>query len=91
MELEVLKEEKNLLEFKIKGERHTFPALLKSKLLENPDVSFAAYTQRHPMDLDSQFVVRTKSKDAKKALVQAAEELDEDLQELGKAFKKAGK
>ncbi len=91
MELELLKEEKNLLEFVIKGERHTFPGLLKSKLLENNDVSFVAYSMKHPNDSDCQFVLRTKSKDPKKVLQEAASALGENLQELAKAFKKAGK
>ncbi|MDO8647136.1 MAG: DNA-directed RNA polymerase subunit L, partial [Candidatus Diapherotrites archaeon] len=71
MELELINDEKNLLEFEIKGERHTLPNLLKKKLLENPDVSFAAYTLRHPMDENSRFILRTKAKAPKKALEEA--------------------
>ena len=35
MELEIIKSDKNSLEFYLEGERHTFPNLLKSRLLED--------------------------------------------------------
>ncbi|HIH21090.1 MAG: DNA-directed RNA polymerase subunit L [Candidatus Diapherotrites archaeon] len=89
MELEVLKSEKNFLEFVIKEERHSLPNLLKSKLLENPDVSFAAYQLKHPMDKNSVFVLRTKSKPASKALSEACNSLAEELSSFEKALKKA--
>lgn len=91
MDLEVIRQEKNVLEFVIKGERHTFAAMLKSILLENPEVTFAAYTLKHPMDAEGQFLIKTKSKDAKKVLLEAAAALDEYLGEFEKATKKAFK
>jgi len=89
MELEVLKSEKNFVEFVMKGERHTLPNLLKAKLMENPDVSFVAHTMRHPLESDSKFVLRTKSKPAIKALQEACDSIEEDLASFGKALKKA--
>lgn len=91
MDLEVIKQEKNVLEFIIKGERHTFAAMLKSTLLENPEVTFAAYTLKHPMDAQGHFLIKTKSKDAKKVLMEAADTLDEQLDEFEKMAKKAFK
>lgn len=89
MDLEVLKSEKNFVEFEIKGEQHSLPNLLKAKLLENPDVSFAAYTLRHPLDKNSVFALRTKSKPAVKALEEACASLLEDLEGFEKSLKKA--
>jgi len=89
MEIEVLKEEKNLFEFMIKGERHTLPNLLKTKLLDEPEVEFVAYKLNHPMDNDSVFVLRTKSKDPKKVLLDALKKIDSDLDEFTKAVKKS--
>ena len=89
MEFEVLKSEKNLIEFEIKGERHTLPNLLKAKLLENPEVSFTAYTLKHPLDKNSRFVLRTKTKAPTKVLSEACDALEKDLNDFEKALKKA--
>ena len=89
MQIEVLSEKKNELEFVLKGERHTFPNLLRSALLEDSDVQFAAYKLNHPFDSDSQFIVKTKGKTAKKALSDALKKIDSDLSEFKKAFKDA--
>ncbi len=88
----MLVEEKNLLEFKIKGERHTLPNLLKSRLLLDKSVSFAAYKLRHPSDPDALFVVRTTgTKTPQKALQDAIASIESDLTELEKAVKQAFK
>ena len=89
MDLEVLKSEKNFVEFEIKGEQHSLPNLLKAKLLENPDVSFAACILKHPLGQNASFAVRTKSKPATKALEEACSALLEDLNDFEKALKKA--
>ena len=91
MEFEVLKSEKNLIELEIKGERHTLPNLLKAKLLENPEVSFTAYTMKHPLDNNSRFVLRTKTKAPAKVLSEACDALEKDLNDFEKALKKAFK
>jgi len=88
MEIEVIKEEKNLFEFKIKGERHTLPNLLKTKLLEDKEVEFVAYKLNHPFEQDSVFVLRTKSKDPRKVLLDSLKDIDSDLDEFVKAVKK---
>ena len=89
MELEVIRHEKNLIEFWLKGERHTYPEWLKNALLSNEEVTFAAYTLPHPTDANVKFVVRTKSKDVKKVLLEAVESMEEELSEFEKAAKKA--
>src|SRR3989344_1981383 len=90
MDLDLIRKQKNLLEFEIKGERHTFLNLLRSYLLKDAGVEFASYRLEHPMDNDAKFIVRTKdSETAEKALTKACDEIDSDLEEFAKQFKKA--
>ncbi len=90
MDLEPIKKQKNLLEFTMKDERHTFPNLLRSYLLKDANVEFAAYRLDHPIDKDAKFIVRTKdSETAEKALTKACDAIDSDLEDFSKQFKKA--
>lgn len=88
MELEIIKNEAHEIEFVMKGNRHTFPNLLRSRLLENSDVDFVAYKLLHPLDDDCRFIVKTKKSGAKKALLDASKKLDADLSDLKKALEK---
>ncbi len=87
MEIEVLNDEKNELEFVIKGERHTLPNLLRETLLRDSDVEFVAYTLKHPMDDDSKFVIKTKDKSPRKVLSEAIKEIEEQLADFKKEIK----
>lgn len=90
LKLEFLENRKDEVEFKMIGERHSFPNLLKAYLLKNPDVEFVAYKLEHPFDNDSKFVVKTiNSKDAKKAIIEACKELKKELSEFAEKIKKA--
>ncbi len=89
MEIDIVKKQKNFLEFILKGERHTFPNLLRSRLLKDPSVEFVSYVLDHPLDEDSRFVIKTKGKTAKKALENACKKIEKDLADFEKAVKKA--
>lgn len=89
MELEVLKKDAHELEFKIKDNRHTFPQLLRERLLLDSAVTFAAYKLNHPMDSDCQFIVKTKGKSVEKALLDACKQIEEDLDNFEKGLQKA--
>ncbi len=89
MEIEVKKSSQNELQFVFKGERHTFPNLLRETLLQDSNVAFAAYALPHPLGPDSEFVVKTKGKTVKKALADALKSIDKQLTEFEKAFKAA--
>ncbi|MEM0359925.1 MAG: DNA-directed RNA polymerase subunit L [Candidatus Diapherotrites archaeon] len=91
MELEILQNEKETLEFKLKGERHTFPLLLKYYLLKDPEVEFASYKLNHPHDKDSLFLLKTKGKNPKKALLEANKRIAEEAAEFTKCLKALGK
>ena len=87
MEIDVKSNKKNELEFVMKGERHTLPNLLRSELLEDDTVAFAAYKLGHPFGKESAFIVKTDGKTAKKAVSDALQRLDKQVEEFRKAFK----
>jgi len=91
LEIEVLESGQNYLEFKIKGERHTFPQLLKHYLLKDPNVEFASYKLEHPLDKDALFIVRMKKGKPIQALREANKNMLADIKEfkkkVGEAFK----
>lgn len=89
MKIEFLEDKKNEIEFKMIGERHSFPNLLKAQLLKNPEVVFVAYKLSHPLAADATFLVRTEGKEAKKAVAEACKEIASDLKEFEQAAKKA--
>lgn len=91
MELEVIKSEKNLLEFIIKGERHTYPNLLRSILLEDSNVEFVSYLLEHPMDNEAKFVLRVKKGTPKKTLDEATKKIESELKNFDSVAKKAFK
>ncbi len=91
LEIEILESEKNSAEFVIKGERHSFPSLLKDVLSRDSSVEFVSYTLEHPLDADSKFFLKTKGKTAKKALEDALSQLEKDFKEFKSAFSSAGK
>ena len=88
MELKVLKNDAHEIEFVMKGQRHTYPQLLRQRLLEDSDVSFVAYKLAHPLDDDCRFILKTKGKSAKKALEDAVKQIDKDLDSLKEAIEK---
>ena len=91
MELEVKVSKKDHLEFVLKGERHTLPNLLKSRLLKDADVKFVSYSLKHPLDKDSHFVLKTDKKEAKKVLLDACKEIADELEDFEKKVSKAMK
>ena len=91
MKVEFLKKQKNFIEFRLLGERHTFASILKQELLNDESVEFAAYKLLHPADPDCVFAVRTKDKPALKALEDASKRLQGELKDLKSAMEKAMK
>lgn len=91
MEIEVRANDKNELEFVLKGERHTFTNLLRDALLRDSKVKFAAYKLHHPFDTDAEFMVKTEGKAPKKALEDALKAIASDLDDFEKEVKKAFK
>jgi len=88
MEIEVINSEKNFIEFYLKGEKHSFPTLLKLYLLKDPAVVFAAYELDHPISGTPRFVVRTDGKAAAKVLEAAVKAILKDVDEMRKGLQK---
>ncbi|MBN2127523.1 MAG: DNA-directed RNA polymerase subunit L, partial [Candidatus Diapherotrites archaeon] len=89
MKIEVLNKDKNMVEFKLIGERHSLPSLIKSVLLEDSSVEFVSYKLEHPLDSDSVFVLRTKGKEPSKVLESAIKKIESELIDFEKKVLKA--
>lgn len=88
MKIDVVKNEKDTLEFYIAGERHTLPNLLKEKIVAASGVEFCAYKLDHPLDQKAKFIVKTDGKSPKKIVEESIKEVKEDLAEFKKEFDK---
>lgn len=82
MKLNILKYEKNYLEISFDGNAHTLLNIVKSKLLENKDVTFVGYNKPHPLKEESSLIVKTKSKDPKKLVKESIDLIVKDLESL---------
>ena len=85
MDIEVLKNEGNLMEFRISGEDHTLCNVLRDALLENQKVKVAAYKIDHPL-LDKKrpkFIINTDGTiSPKDALLEAIKSIEKDVKYL---------
>ncbi|VVB66498.1 DNA-directed RNA polymerase subunit L [Candidatus Gugararchaeum adminiculabundum] len=88
MEVKYLKDEDNYLEVQLTGEEHTFPNMLRDILMEDKDVTFAAYVLDHPLVGQPKIIIRTKKGDPKKALKAAVKELKDRLKKFESAISK---
>jgi DNA-directed RNA polymerase subunit L len=86
MEIKVLEESKNKILFQLKDEDHTFCNLLRQSLVSNDAVKLATYKIDHPLVGIPQFIVETKDKDPKKVLMEAAKEIQKELDKFKKSF-----
>jgi len=95
VDIEVIRSEKNFMEFYIVGETHTFCNVLRSALEEDPAVKKAAYTVEHPLThrfkprfevgTDGRVKPSTVLKRASQRIVERCEELREEFErELGR-------
>jgi DNA-directed RNA polymerase II subunit RPB11 len=89
MEMEVLIDKKEEAEFLIKGERHTFPSMLRDVLLKDSKVVFVAYKLEHPMDTESKIIIKTSGRSPRKALEDALKKMNSNLDEFSSNMKKA--
>lgn len=82
MEVNVLKEEKDLIEFEIVGEDHTFCNILRAELWNHEDVDYAAYMIKHPDFGNPIFTLSVKKGKPKKALIDTIESFKEKLKDF---------
>lgn len=89
MEINIVSEEKNKIEFEVIGEDHTLCNALRKKLWEDRDLEVAAYRIEHPQISDPKMIVEMKKGSPKKALSNAVDGLKEDIKSLKTSFKNA--
>ncbi len=88
MKLELLESDKNLLKVKVSGETHTLLNILREKCWEEK-ADQSSYIQEHPYITEPYVVVR--SKDPKKTLLTAAQNIVDQAKEFRVEFEKAVK
>lgn len=88
MNINILKDEKNELEFQI--DNQTIVEILRVYLNEDDSVKMAAWRKEH-YSRPFLFKIETEGKTAKKALSDAISRLQKDLEKYGDEFKKAVK
>jgi DNA-directed RNA polymerase subunit L len=82
MNLSIVNDEKDFIELKFDGDAHSFLNLIKRKLVDNKEVSFAGYNKPHPLINDSLLVLRTAKAEPKKLFKEAVDELIAELKDL---------
>jgi len=89
MEVKILKESKNEIEFEVIGEK-TLLNPLKNKLLEYENVEFAEWKIEHPLISNPTFYLRVKKDGVRETLKKAIDELKAELSELIKQMEEQG-
>jgi DNA-directed RNA polymerase subunit L len=89
LELELISKDKNMLEFYIKGERHSLPNLLKSRIEKEPSVEFVSYRLEHPLDDKARFVVKSSGKKEPVKIIEAAcSDIEKEFREFSDKVRK---
>lgn len=89
MELELVQKEERSLLIKVVGGDHTLCNLLRKALHEDERVVAASYVVDHPLTEPPKIYVKTKAgKSPERALIDAAERVAEQLDELHKQLQK---
>jgi len=89
MEINILKNEKDVIEAELVGETHTLANALKDECYQDTKVVSAAYLIAHPLTSQPMIIVRTKGKNAKTALKDAAARIEKNTTDFTAKFKKA--
>ena len=85
MEVNVIKSEKDEIEVELGN--LTIAEILRVYLNKDSSVSFAAWRREHPTK-KPKLLVKTKGKNAKKAIVDSVKAIEKDLDKLQNDFKK---
>jgi DNA-directed RNA polymerase subunit L len=88
MEVKIIKNEKD--DILLEMDNQTVAELLRVHLNEDDNVQMAAWKREHP-DKPVIFQIKTKGKSAKKALEDAAAEIEKETEKILDEFKKAAK
>ena len=89
MEINILEESKNKLQFEIKGESHTLCNALKDELQKNSKVKATSYKVEHPLVGVPKMIIETDgSESPRAALSKAAKKIGSNADDLKKMFTK---
>jgi len=91
MDVKIISNEKNALEFEMVGMDTAIPQLLVTKLNADKGVEFAGFKKEHPVVGNPKIVVRTKKKDAMDVVLEKIEEIKEEVETFKKEFKSQAK
>jgi DNA-directed RNA polymerase subunit L len=86
MKITYLKEEKNEIELEL--DNTTIAEILRAYLVKDENVDFAAWKREHPTK-NPILKLMTSGKTAKKALIDASERIEKDLDKIQADFKKS--
>ena len=86
MEVNILVQEKNVLEIELKGGDRSLVQILAEKLNQDKDVEFAAFKVAHPLVASPRLIVRTKKGDATKLLLKELEVVKKEVVDFRKQF-----
>jgi len=84
MEIKVINQDKNELEFEVLGQSHTFCNLLRDFLWKNSDVEVSAYKIEHPLTSNPTMFIKTKKSSPQKALQETITSLKKMFADLEK-------
>ncbi|MBS3052619.1 MAG: DNA-directed RNA polymerase subunit L [Candidatus Aenigmarchaeota archaeon] len=84
MEINILKEEKNMLLIELKGDTIGFANLIREELWNDKNVEEAASIKEHPYMAEPKIFVKTKEGKPQKALQESIKRLQSNLKELKK-------
>jgi len=86
LKLTITHKTKTELEMELAGEDHTLLNLLKSSLLNDPDVRMASYQIENPETSEPVMFVHTTTKDPVQAVREALARIDVELDEFKEKF-----
>lgn len=88
MELKILEKKKQRLVFELQGADHTLCHALNEELWLDSAVKVATYAVQHPLLAVPKFIIETKGKEAKQALLDAISRLRKEYKQYGSVLSK---
>jgi len=88
MDVTIIEEGKNKIEFEVGGVSHGFCNILKDELNKDSHIKIASYRVKHPLVSKPRFVVETDGADAKKTIISAAQKVKKEFEKFEDESKK---
>ncbi len=88
MEIKVLKQEKNKIEFEIIGEDHTLCNAVRNELWDFDEIDVSAYKIEHSLISEPTMLVETNKGDPVNVIIKANESLKKKIKEFKDEFNK---